>query len=332
MTESLFGAAAAGGSFRENLNRALTFAQGARGTQAPTDAVSAEPVAGLVDDAPAPVAAEVATGVDAPVEQQTDDLADAIRAATVEVEPAAAGVVDDVADAAAPIIDDVADAAVPVAAEAADVPARTGFRSWGPDDIAALFNRGGTAAPVEATAAAPVEAVAAEAAPVADDAASSVASRFGGLGRQLQDAISTARGPAPVEAPAAAVVDNAVAAAAPEAAAATDAAGSVAGRFGGLGSQLSDAITAARGPVVPAAAGGEVAEVVGDAAQAAAKPGLLDRLRDAGAGLGALRQVAESPAAQVVDDAVEGAAKAGPSLVESLRDAAQVALKASPRG
>jgi hypothetical protein len=190
MTQSLFGAPQ-GGSFADNLRRALDFTNAnLRRSPAPADAatIDAEPLAALADDvapeAAAPAAAEVATELAPPVAVADEgaDLAAAIRAAAAE-QPAAA------------IVEQGAEAAV--AAPARQAPA---WRGWGIQDLADRLGGGGR---IGAGAPAP-EAVADVAAAAVDAAPPQK------LGDRLVEALRAARHPAAPAAPAAEAAAEAV--------------------------------------------------------------------------------------------------------------------------
>lgn len=103
----------------------------------------------------------------------------------------------------------------------------------------------------------------------------------------------------------------------------------------GLRGKLAEALAAARGTTAAA----EVpAALVTEAAPAAARPGLLDRVRASGPSLqdlatlarrGGAPQVGDGAAATVATAAASGR---GASLLDQLREAAQVAQRVNPKG
>lgn len=306
-TQSLFGSRPTGGSFTDNLRQALDFASGAakRAPAASVEvpAVDTEAVAALAGDATpaAPVAADVATEVAAPVADDATDLAAAARAAAEAslADPAYAAAaqqqVDVVVQPNLLIQGQSAPTVIPV-----DIPVP-----------AAAPNV--TIAPATATVIDPAtgQAVAAQA---AGDVATAPTR---GLRSWGADDIGKLFGAGRGTSPAAPVATGAVAEQAVES-----------GAKVGWREQINNAINAARGASAPAA----VETVVADAAPAAARPSLLDRIRANAPDLAALRGTPASTAA-VADEVVDAAAATGRSgLLDDLRKAAKFATTVNPKG
>lgn len=279
MTHSLFNAPA-GGSLQDNVDRALRFAQVARGGSAtpPPVAEAVNALSGADGVAPR-AAAGVATEVAAPVvAAEGPDLAVAARAAAEQsigdpaFTAAAQQQVDVVVQPRVIVQGQLGPTIIPVDVP---IPAAQANVSIAPATALVVDPATGQAIAAEAAQAAPTEVAAA---PVRSLAA---------------------------EAPG----------------------------VGGLRAQLADALAAARGT----SAG--TPQVVGETAAVAPRAGLLDRVRATGAGLEDLAALARrgGGAASSVGDgtaAVTTVAAGGraTSLLDQLRDAAQVAQRINPKG